>query len=226
MPFAPAIEAIRQQMLRDETIIEVEDLGSGSTHGQLRATTRRVGAIAATSATPPHYCALYAKLVGYFQFKNIVELGTSLGLTSLYLSASHRVRLATFEGSAAIAAIARRNFQAADRSNIQLVEGNINQTLENYLQSAGKVDLAFIDANHTYEATIRYFSWLSRRMTDNGAIIVDDIHQSRDMTKAWHEIKQHHLVYGSVDLFRCGIVFFDAALNRQHYIWSLPGQGI
>jgi hypothetical protein len=29
------------------------------------------------------------------------------------------------------------------------------------------------------------------------------------------------LVYGSIDLYRCGILFFDPALNKQHFILSL-----
>jgi hypothetical protein len=50
------------------------------------------------------------------------------------------------------------------------------------------------------------------------ALIIDDIHQSPEMEKAWKEIQQHALVYGSIDLYRCGIVFFDPSLNKQHVV--------
>ena len=78
-----------------------------------------------------------------------------------------------------------------------------------------------MDANHRYDATMRYFHLISKRISEKGIIVLDDIHYSKEMGRAWKELSRHQLVYGSVDLFRCGILFFDPALNRQHYTWVL-----
>ena len=78
--------------------------------------------------------------------------------------------------------------------------------------------LAFMDANHRYEPTIRYFELLLKKVHEKSVLIVDDIHHSCDMEKAWKEMQRHRLVYGSADLFRCGILFFDPSLNKQHVI--------
>ena len=99
-----------------------------------------------------------------------------------------------------------------------MIEGNIDTTLLSFLSSHGKIDFAFIDANHRYEPTKKYVEWIVQRTHPNSILILDDIHQSADMQKAWSEIQQHKLVYATVDLYRCGLLFFDPSLNKQHVV--------
>lgn len=144
-----------------------------------------------------------------------------MGITSLYLGSIPKAKVYTFEGNPAMLSIAQTHFESFQTKNIELVEGNIDQTLPDHLQNPAKIQFAVIDANHRYEPTVHYFEILSRRMADKGIMIIDDIHLSPEMEKAWLEIKSNELVYGSIDLFRMGILFFDLSLNKQHYIWSL-----
>ncbi len=160
-------------------------------------------------------------MIQYFQSKNIVELGTSLGITSLYLAQSKSTKVSTFEGNTTIADIALTNFEFAEAKNIKIISGNIDETLPEFLQTPQKIDFVLMDANHRYQPTLNYFEWLSRRMADKGVIVLDDIHHSPEMEKAWVKLKNNELVYGSIDLFRCGILFFDPALNKQHFICQL-----
>ena len=78
-----------------------------------------------------------------------------------------------------------------------------------------------MDANHLYDPTLRYYQLLTKRLYEKSVVVIDDIHRSPQMQKAWNEIKSDVLVYGSVDLYRCGILFFDPMLRKQHFIWSL-----
>ena len=117
--------------------------------------------------------------------------------------------------------MALTNFEYFDQKNIHLIEGNISSTFPEFLQDPAKVNFALMDANHQYAPTMKYFSLLMRRLDENSVVVVDDIHWSAEMETAWGELLLHPLVYGSVDLFRCGILFFDPSLNRQHFIWSL-----
>ena len=78
-----------------------------------------------------------------------------------------------------------------------------------------------MDANHRYEPTVNYFNSLLRVIHTKSIIIMDDIHYSEEMEKAWKEIKNHELVHASIDLFRCGILFFDPSLNKQHVVLQL-----
>jgi predicted O-methyltransferase YrrM len=134
-----------------------------------------------------------------------LELGTSAGITTLYLAKQPNAQVVTFEGNPAMINIALTNFEYFNTSNIRLIQGNLDSTLTDYLQNPAKLNFVLMDANHRYEPTLRYFSLLARRIADKGVIVLDDIHHSEEMTRAWREIRNHQLVYASVDLFRCGI---------------------
>lgn len=215
-PFFLEIEKKRNQLLTDYSLVKVHDLGAASPH--FKKENREIARIAATSLNKKKYCSLFYRIASHIESKSLVELGTSMGITSLYLSATIESKLATFEGNQAMIDIARTNFEYFKRENIELIEGNIDQTLPDHLQNPAKIDFALMDANHRYEPTIRYFNWLAKRMADHGILVIDDIYYSEEMSKAWNELKKHDLVYGSIDLFKCGILFFDLDLNKQHFI--------
>jgi predicted O-methyltransferase YrrM len=136
----------------------------------------------------------------------------------LYLAKNPDVFVTTFEGSRTIAETARITFEFAKAENIKLIEGNIDSTLPDFLQSSGKIDFVFMDANHRYEPTLKYFNLLLHKTHPLSIIVVDDIHYSREMEKAWNYLRHHSLVYGSVDIYRCGLLFLDPSLNKQHVV--------
>lgn len=195
------------------------DLGATSPHFQ--NDQRPLSKITSTSASPKALCELFMRLTSYIQAKAIVELGTSVGLTTLYLAHQTGSHVTTFEGNKALIQVALTHFEYFDKKNIRVVAGNIDQTLPDFIQNPAKIDFALMDANHRYTPTLRYFELLAKRIHTKGIIVMDDIYYSPEMKKAWTEIRHHPLVYGSVDLFRCGLLFFDPALNRQHYVWSI-----
>lgn len=211
------IEAIRTKLLGDPTILSVKDLGAGSK--VLSGSERKLADIAKTSLAPPQLARLYHQICNYLEAERIVELGTSLGVTTLYLASDPKARVYTFEGSEAIADVALTNFEYAQKKNIHLTVGDLHDTLPDFLQDPAKIDFALMDANHRYEPTMQYFDWLMKRLSEKSIVVVDDIHASPQMEKAWKELKLHQLVYGSVDLFQCGILLFDPDLNRQHFVW-------
>lgn len=212
------IENVRTKLLQSTMEIDVQDLGARSPH--FTKVKRLLSKVAATSISPASLCELLYRIVRYQKARSIVELGTSAGITTLYLGKA-QAQVVTFEGNPDLVNIALTHFEFFDAQNIRLIQGNLDTTLPDFLQNPAKINFAFMDANHRYEPTIRYFTLLSKRMSDKGIIVIDDIYHSEEMARAWHELSNHDLVYGSVDLFRCGILFFDTALHRQHYIWSV-----
>jgi predicted O-methyltransferase YrrM len=215
---APAIENIRARLVLSPTEIDVVDLGAG----RGRDPRRKLSDIVTQSASPESYAQLMLRICEYVGAKKIIELGTSVGLTSLYLSYAPQSSVYTFEGSHSLANVALTNFEFMERPNIELIEGDIDQVLPEFLQrDTKKINFALIDANHLYEPTMKYFNLLMRRFNEKSVMVIDDIHGTPQMHKAWREIVDNQLVYGSVDLFRCGILFFDPALNGQHFRWSL-----
>ncbi|MBX2963475.1 MAG: class I SAM-dependent methyltransferase [Cyclobacteriaceae bacterium] len=211
-----AFETLRKKLSNDHRELEVEDFGAGSKHAS--GTKRKISDIARTTLSDARYSALYSRLAEHCNAKTIVELGTSFGINTMYLANRPDARVYTFEGSTAVTEIASISFEFAGIKNIELVSGNLDSTLKATLSRLPKVDLAFMDANHRLEPTLRYFEALLARSHHKTIMIIDDIHDTPEMEKAWTAIKNHPLVYTSTDLFRCGLVFLDPSLNKQHVV--------
>ena len=215
-PYA-AIEERRRQLLASAASISVTDLGAGSHTGA--GQQRRVAEIARTAAKPKKLAQLLFRLVNYLRPATVLELGTSLGLTTAYLAAADsRHRVVTFEGCPNVAGVARETFAALPLGNIEVVEGNLDHTLAPTLTALGApVDFVFFDGNHRYEPTLRYFEQCLAHRGDNSTFVFDDIHWSEDMERAWEVIKAHPDVTLTVDLFYFGLVFFRQKQPKQHF---------
>ncbi|MBX3252796.1 MAG: class I SAM-dependent methyltransferase [Chitinophagaceae bacterium] len=202
------IETQRELLLMNESTITVEDFGAGST--MTSSNQRRVKDIAKWSLKPPKYARLLFRMVNYFQPASIIELGTSLGITTAYLAmANPAIRVYTFEGAPAVAEWSQKIFQQLGIANIQQVQGNFDVSFQPFLQQKSKADFVFIDGNHREEPVVRYFEWLLP-YTHGGTILVfDDIHWSSGMEAAWKKIIAHPAVTCTIDLFFIGIVFFN-----------------
>ncbi|MDD2793734.1 MAG: class I SAM-dependent methyltransferase [Sediminibacterium sp.] len=200
------IEALRNELLTWTSEITIEDFGAGSR--VKKSPVRKISAIAASSLKPKKFGQLLFRLVNHLSPQTILELGTSLGITTSYLaSANSSARVITMEGSAAVADIAKSNFMKLGLSNIQLVTGNFDHTLAPTLEQLDQIDFAFLDGNHRYEPTMRYFNQVMNKAHANTLIILDDIHWSREMEQAWEEVKRDPRVSLTIDLFYIGLVF-------------------
>lgn len=210
------VESVRAALKKDQTLLPVKDLGAGSVHGT--APSRTVASIAAHAAKPAKYGQLLFRMARHYRPANILELGTSLGITTRYLALGNpEARVKTMEGVPSIAAFARGSFEK-EGLKIGLQEGNFDETLPVVLREHGTVDLCFVDGNHRLEPTIRYFEQLLPYTGNSSIIIFDDIHWSREMEQAWDHIRTHEAVRCSVDLFFVGIVFFrNEFREKQHF---------
>lgn len=211
------IEERRKELLSNEKVIEVEDFGAGST--VLPFKQRRIKDIAASSLKPRKFAQLLYRIAQYYNTQTIVELGTSLGVTSMYLaSAEQKPAVYTLEGAPAIAQIASNNFKNANLNNLYLATGSFEKTLPDILRKIKKADLLFIDGNHRKAATLEYFEIFLSRKNDQSIFIFDDIHWSKEMEEAWHTIQQHSAVTLTIDLFFIGLVFFRKDFKiKQHF---------
>ena len=206
------IEHLRRDLLRDNRMVEVTDFGTG------QSGTRPLREIARTSLKSRTEAQLLFRLVKLLHAKTVVELGTSLGITTAYLAMpDSKAQVLTFEGCRNLAALAREQWRKLSIGNIRVVEGSIDETLPHEMQKTGEVDLAFIDANHTYEATMRYFSLLSAHAKESSIFVVDDIRHSRQMYKAWKAICGSERVTARMDLGTMGLLFFDRHYPKQTF---------
>ena len=212
------VEKLRKKLLNDPSIISVEDFGAGSSIN--KSSERSVSSIAKNAAKPKKFGQLLFRMVRHYQPCSVLELGTSLGITASYLSLAHPgTQVITLEGSNSLAERAIQHFNQLQVTNIQVVQGNFDDTMQSVLNGLNKVDFAFIDGNHRRLPTENYFQQILSK-TDNDSILVfDDIHWSREMEDAWRSIQLHPSVTCSVDLFFIGLIFFRKEfLEKQHFI--------
>jgi predicted O-methyltransferase YrrM len=211
------VEGRRKQLQSDLTIIEVEDFGAGS--GVIKSKKRVVKDIADSSLKPKKYAQLLYRIISHYQPENILELGTSFGITTAYLAlGNEQATVHTCEGSGTIASIAQTTFVNLQLKNIRLIKGDFKKTLPPLLSEINKIAFAFIDGNHRKEPTLNYFTELLQHSTASTILIFDDIHWSEEMEAAWKEIQQHPAVTLTIDLFFIGLVFLNPEFKvKQHF---------
>ena len=208
LPDDPEIESIRDRMKKDETLVDIIDFGAGSKISE--KTTRSIGSIVKGGISQKKHSKLFVQLIKQFDCKNVVELGTSLGINALYLAkAAPDVQVSTFEGCESMSEIATYVTTQCDCTNIRIIRGNIDDTLPSYLGKTRDIDLIFIDANHTYGATLAYIDQIISKLSFRSIMILDDIYWSREMTKIWKDMKKRFPEATFVDIFQCGIIIFD-----------------
>ena len=78
------VERLRKQLLNDNTVLNVEDLGAGSAVS--KTNRRTIASIAKNAAKSKKIAQLLFRMVIYYQPARVLELGTSLGITTSYLS--------------------------------------------------------------------------------------------------------------------------------------------
>jgi predicted O-methyltransferase YrrM len=208
------IESLRSKHQLDRKLISISDFGTGK---NLR--TERISDIVKNAVQPKKYSQLLFRLVNYFEPRYVLELGTSLGITTLYLSLPNKdIRIITLEGSSEISKIAKHNFNRLKRTNIEQITGEFNEVLPVALKKFPQVDIVYFDGNHRKEPTLNYFKACLPKANENSIFIFDDIHWDKDMNDAWEEIKADESVTLSIDLFKLGIVFFRKGIERQHFV--------
>ena len=156
-PDYAALQLLRKELLSSKEQIEILDLGAGSRIN--KSNVRTIQTIAKNAEKPAKFGKLFHRLSRRFNPDTIVELGTSLGLTTLYFSkATPQASITTFEGCPQTASVAQQNFARLDAQNVNLILGNIDKTLPDFVKSLNKgIDLLYVYARHCVEPTVRSF---------------------------------------------------------------------
>lgn len=212
-----SVEKIRKKLVRDKRMITVNDLGSGSL--KRKSKIRKVSDIARYSPVSAKYGTLLANLSAAFGSSDIIELGTSLGISTMYLAMANPGAIVhTIEGCPECAGIARENFDETGITNIDLHTGSFDDVLPSITTSGIKPGLVFIDGNHRKEPVLKYFEMIYEVIGRHSVLIIDDIHDSKEMNEAWETIKNDSRVSITVDIFRMGLVFFRGGVTPNNYV--------
>ncbi len=210
------IESVRAKLLLSDKAIKVRDLGASGKGDVL--IEKKIKKIAKTSLKSPRDAQLLFRLVYQFKPSTILELGTSMGITTSYLAkANPKAKIISIEGSNSISKIAALNQSKLNIENIKLIVGDFKDHLPNAIQELKKLDFVFFDGNHQKEATLNYFEHCLTAAHEESIFVFDDIYWSKEMQEAWSAIKANPKVSISLDLYNMGIVFFKSNQAKEHF---------
>ncbi len=216
-PELEPIEQLRKDLMKSKQAIRVNDLGAGSRVFDLPV--RRVADIAQTSLMSRKNANTLFRLARYFQPTHVLELGTSFGISTLYLAKGAETgTVTTIEGCPQTHGIALGHFERMHQSNIVPLLGSFRTRLGEALGTMERLDLAFIDGHHVKDPTLEYFEQCLAKSHNDSVIVLDDIHWSDGMEEAWEDIKRHPRVTVTVDLYDMGIVFLRKEQAPEHFL--------
>ena len=212
------LNLIRSQLLKDETELKITDFGAGSK--KLNFATRKIKDITKNGIAQKKQAEFLYRLINKFKPETIVELGTSIGLTTLYLAKPiKKSSVYSVEGCSEIYKFANQLILKSKVTNIKTCNGNFNDEFPKLLSEIENLDLLYIDGNHSYEATLAYFKIALTKKNKQSIFIFDDINWSNGMQKAWKEICINKEVRLSFDFFHFGIVFFRTEqMEKEHFV--------
>ncbi len=110
------------------------DFGAGSK--VFRTNKRSIADIASKAGISKKRGRLLTKTVAYFKPKHMLEIGSSLGMSTCYMASGNpRAEITTLEGCPAIAEIAKENFFKLGLNNIDMVVGQFEDTLDSIIKN-------------------------------------------------------------------------------------------
>ncbi len=211
------LNQFRSDLFADNRKISFEEIGSTS--------EMTVSEVVGRAASPEIWAQFFYRLSQTSKIKNILEIGTNLGVSGQYfikaLEGKKNTKFITLEGVKGLCEIASTRFDIlSDQNHFEVVHGLYDKSLQYIVKSNIYFDLVFIDGNHRYESTLKYFELLKNNLSNSALVIFDDIHWSSGMRKAWQEICAQKGIVFSINFFKLGIIVYDPKQSRptdDHY---------
>lgn len=208
------IELIRKQLLFRDEVIPCPKRGQTK-----RIRSRKIGDIVAREAIKPKHGALLFRLANYFKPQNILQVGTSVGLSTLYLTSyATGLRCIALEENPELATVARISWEKAARNPIDLRTGDYRKLLPGALEELGTVDFVFFNALSEQPDNVWLFNECMKQAHEGSVFVFEGIKSNRKMRELWKHIGTLPDVTVTVDLYAMGIVFFNKKLHKRNYI--------
>jgi len=213
--YDPGIKRIQEYIAllhQNNNILEPSAFGAGS---RLVRKFRTISQTVHLTAVNKKYGKLLYHLAFYFKPDSIVEMGTSLGISTLYLACGNpEARLITIEANSQLSSLAGEGFKMLGYQHII----SMNETFVSALEKVREVELGntliFLDGDHTYDATMHYYQACLSLKTKSIILVFDDIRWSSEMLRAWRMITQSPESGTTIDLFLMGIVFPNRSVKN------------
>ncbi len=212
------IEKLRKTLLQAKEVVPPSDWGAGS-----KKRGHTLADIVRHSACSPALGRMLFKTSLLYRPQTLLELGSSLGLSALYLSGGAlQARFRGIEGHPYLCRKAEEHLKQFNTPDARVLCGAFRQKLPEVLKELGQVDLVYFDGDHRHEATLELFRTVLPHRSENAVFVFDDIHWSKGMSRAWEEIRHQPEVKLSIDIWRAGFLFFGRHLKTKQSINLAP----
>ena len=208
----------RNEVLSDNTEIKIKDFGAGSQ--KLGKETRKIKNIAKISGSKLNFGLFIQKLIKTFEIKSALEMGTSVGIATIFMSyASENIQIDGIEACPETANYLKSKIKERNIKNINIYNNDFDSVFENQELNNKTYDLIYIDGNHRGEYLLKYFKILKEKHCSTPCIIiVDDINWSNDMFEAWRELtKTNNATF--LNFYRFGVIFLGH--NLKHGVFNV-----
>lgn len=212
----PVRSRIRTLRKDNRLVVCQDDPGAGSS--LLKRDKEKLQRIVYRSGVSYKYGKILYAAALEFKPETILELGTSVGISTMYMcEGAPQAHVYTIEACREKLEICRENARYLGHENLHPVQGTFEQELAGLLEQLSSLDMVFIDGDHRKEKILGYFGQIIGHIHDESLVIIDDIHWSGGMTRAWQTLSRHPRVKVSIDLYRMGILFFKRELSPQRF---------
>ncbi len=210
------LRTLREFLPKNPRTIVYEDFGANASQ-KGKKHTLSVGEIFKKMAVSAKKGNFLYRLCYFLQPQSLLELGTNLGISTLYQAAAlkKQYRFTTIEANESLLFVARQLLRKYPR--IRFENSLFDEFLDN-LSPDAKFDYVFIDGNHSYEPTLKYVKKLIPHLTPQAVIVLDDIYWSEEMTQAWKELYAWEEFTLTMDLYHFGLLFFRRKQAKEHFV--------
>lgn len=211
------ISSIIQTIKADQTVVHFCDFGAGS---RKMGSTRTPRQMYKNSSSKGKYGRLLYQLSKHYQFQNMLELGTSLGIGSTHLKIGNDVgHLTTVEGCPETHLLANK-YGEQNGLEINYVQATFVNFI-NELTASDQFDFMYIDGHHDGDALLHYIELLEPHMLNDTILLIDDIRWSDSMRTAWNTLVSRTDFHLSIDFFRMGLLAKRQQQEKEHFVLKL-----
>jgi predicted O-methyltransferase YrrM len=208
------LKALRNKLIYNQDLVKIKHYSEASKVFQ--SNHQKISTIVKCEGSSYKKQKQLYRITNYFKPKNVLELGTSVGLGSAAMAiASNNSIIKTVEVNKNISDIAKKVFKSYQLKNIQIDTSSFKDFFKK--SNYENLDLVYLDGTCDKESTIENFNSLLKHSHNESVFIINNIYWSKEMTEAWNIIKKQKEITVSIDTFYWGFLFFRKEQPKQHF---------
>lgn len=175
--------------------------------------------ITAKETQSANYGEFLFRIMNFFKCKNVVQIGCSTGVMSLYLTMSSPGKNTCYllEERSDLLHFIRDFSMAYNLNKIKVLEGDYKINIKKVCAECNEIDLIFINQLTSAIKTEEIESLCKPLISKTSILILNDIIKNKQMKKLWVKVKNNPESRICLDLYSLGIVFFDNKLPKKNY---------